>query len=219
MARIVVLIVLGLATVGLMAGAAIGVTTTLAQVAGNIEMLDLEGVSLSTTGLDELNPTALLPVMQIFMGKAAILEEIELPQATSEAVGDLNLTLPPGWQIAQDEQGADKTYQTADSIVVMVEDQDGNFAVISRTEKADPEGFLATTTNQYSHLLETSGFDISTYTVTMSEGQQAQAIDVQQADLVIRIRGWVSDGEVYIIALTSNPEDLAVSLQIFDSLS
>ncbi len=219
MAKRIILIVLILATVGLIAGTYLQVNS-LRGIIGRVQDADLDfkDIKFTTTGLDDFNPTSLLPIMQIFMGKAAALEELQLPQATSEQIGQLNLTLPPGWQIGKDEIGADKAYQTANTTVVMVEDQDGNFAVITKTQDPDPQAFLAKITNQYAQVLETSGFEINTYAITLPQGQQAQVIELQQGDMAIQIRGWVSGNAVNIVALTSNPAQQAVAQQIFESI-
>jgi len=218
--KIIAAAVLGLATVGLIAGVALQ-TMNVAKLVSSVDEIDFQGVGVTTSGLEGINLTALMPIMQIFIGKAAIAEVIQLPQATAEQVGELNLTLPPGWAIAKDASGTPKTYQSLDgtTVVVQLEDADGNSAVITKTEKPNPEGFLSDTISQISHVLEASGYDINTYTVTRAAGQEAQVIEVQQANLAIQIRGWVSNGDVYIVALNSNPENLAVSQQIFESIS
>ncbi len=215
--KLIALIVLVLFAGALIAGIVIKVTN-LTNLVGGLEEVDLEGLSIETTGLDDINLVTLLPLAQIFMGKAVDLEKIELPKATQQTIAGLSLNLPPGWEIAKDESGQDKTYQAANSTVVMAEDKDGNFAIISKSTVANPGSFLSDTLNQHSNLLEISGFDINAYTMVMPQGQQAQVIDVQQEDLAIQIRGWVSGSEVYIITLTSHPDDLPVSEQIFGSL-
>lgn len=207
----------------LLAGALVGgIVIEVTGLTGHVDSLgelDLNGVNVETTGLEEVNLTALLPLVQIFMGKAVALEKIELPKATQETVGELSIELPPGWEIAVDEDGEDKTYQTNSSTVVMLEDQDGNFAVISTSKVADPDGFLSDTMNQHANLLEISGFEINAYTIAIPRGRQALAIDVLQDDLAIQIRGWVYGTEVSIITLTSHPDDLAVSEQVFGSIA
>lgn len=215
--KTIALIVLVLFAGALIAGIVIKVTD-LTKLVGGLEEVDLEGLSTKTTGLEDINLTTLLPLAQIFMGKAIALENIELPKATQQTIAGLNLNLPPGWEIAKDKAGQDKAYQTGNSTVVMAEDKDGNFAIISKSTVANPESFLSNTLNQHSNLLDISGFDINAYTMVMPQGQQAQTIDVQHEDLAIQIRGWVSGSEVYIIILTSQPDDLAVSEQIFGSL-
>lgn len=218
MAKLIYLVVLVLVAGGLIIGIVTQVTSLIDRV-DNLSDLDLGELETETTGLDEMNLTNLLPLMQIFMGRAVALDQIELPKATQITAGDLNLTLPPGWDIAQDQEGADKVYQTQTSTIVMVEDKDGDFAIISTSEVDDPEGFLSDTMNRQAFLLETSGFEIDAYTVLMPHGQQAQAVDVWEEDLVIQIRGWVSGDEVTVINLTTSPGNLAVSEPVFGSIS
>lgn len=211
-------IIVGLVGLALIAGVAVR-GNALIGLMDSAQGLDLEGVNFQAGGLDEINLTAALPIMQIFMGKAAVFEDFELPQASAEAVGSLNLTLPPGWAIGQDESGADMAYQTGTSTVVVLEDQDGNSAVVARTTVPNPPEFLSNTTNQYITALETSGATVNAYSTIMEDGRQAQAIDVQQGDLTIQIRAWISGSDVFVVALTADMESLSVSQQVFSSLA
>lgn len=210
-------IIVGLVGLALIAGVVVK-GNALISLMDSAQGMDLEGVNFTAEGLTDIDLTAALPIMQVFIGKAAILEDLELPQASAEAVGSLNLTLPPGWQIGQDESGADMAYETGTSTVVVLEDQDGNSAVVARTTVPNPPEFLSNTTNQYITALETSGATVNAYTTAMSDGRQAQAIDVQQGDLTIQIRAWISGSEVFIVALTADQQSLSVSQQVFDSL-
>lgn len=218
MIKTIGLIVLILVAGGLVAGIYLQVPDMIDRV-DRLSDMNFDEVRSETTGLEDMNLTNLLPLMQVFMGKAVSLESIELPKATQAAVAGLNLTLPPGWEVAKDAAGDYKAYQTSTSTVVMVQDKDGNFAVISTTQVANPSAFLSTTMSKQASLLELSGFEVNAYTTTMPKGQQAKAVDVLQGDTAIQIRGWVSGNKAYLITLTSDPQDLAVTEQVFGSLS
>lgn len=218
--KLISVVVLVLAAGGLIGGIA-AQSSSLSDAIADLQDLDFDDLDAETTGLDDINLINLLPLLQVFMGKAVSLDKIDLPGATQQTVANLDLTLPPGWDIAEDESGEAKSYETGNSSVVMVEDKDGNFAVISKSTKddaADAQAFLSNTMNQQAYLLETSGFEVDAYTLTMSQGQEAYAVDVTQADFVIQIRGWISGTDVYIINLTSSDEALAVSEQVFGSV-
>ena len=218
MIRTIALIALILAAAGLVAGIYLQVTDITGRV-DELADMSLDQVSIKTTWLDDVNLTALLPLMQVFMGQAIDFETIELPQATQTAVTGLNLTLPSGWEIAKDAAGQNKAYQTTTSTVVMVEDKRGNFAIISATQVADPAAFLSDMMNQQANLLKTSGFAVNAYTTTMANGQEAKAIDLVQGGMAIETRGWISGNKVYIITLSSDADDLPVTEQVFGSIS
>lgn len=183
--------------------------------------IDLEGVQVKTVGLGELKAASFLPVIQIFIGRAVSLKEVQLSQLlqpSTVSAGGLDLTLPAGW-------GAQSEYITPDGTTqaVLLRDEDGNFAAISQNTilgTQDPQEFIADAARQYSSLLEPVGFTVTSYVVTMPDGHQAQAVDAQGANLVIQLRAWVSSedpSKAYLVVLTSSREDILVSQKIFAS--
>lgn len=179
------------------------------------EEIDFEEAKIKTVGIGELEIADFLPIVQLFIGKAVSLEEVELPaQPATVTAAELTLTLPAGWD-KEDE------YTTDDSYAVLLRDKDGNFATISRSTAADPETFLSNIVRRYFNLLELSGFAVIPYTLVMPDGQLAQAIDAQGTNLVVQLRAWVPEDsrQIYLVVLTSRPEDLMVSRQIFESFS
>ncbi len=218
MIRTIGLILMVVAAFGLVAGIALQ-AGNIQSLLDNLNDLNLDNVDATVTGLDDINLSKLLPLLQVFMGRAVSLDKITLPKSTQVTIADVTLDLPPGWQVAGDGAGGHKVYQTSQSTVIMVEDQKGNFAIITRNEASDPQAFVMQTLNQQAYLYETSGFVVDAYTLTTPGGHEAMVIDVDREDLAIQARGWVDGGVAHIITLTANPADMPVAEQVFWSLS
>lgn len=177
--------------------------------------LEMEELKVKTTGVEEIDIGSLLPLAQIFLGKAVFLEEApSIVQPTQVTTAELALTLPAGWNLSEE-------YTITTSYAVLLRDEDGNFATISKSSASDPQEFLGDLVRRYARLIETSGFDVVSYTALMPDGRLIQVIDAQGANLLMEIRGWIapSTSKVYIVALTTRPEQVQVSEKIFESFT
>ncbi|MCX5998336.1 MAG: hypothetical protein NTU41_01755 [Chloroflexi bacterium] len=221
MARIILLVVLVVLACGLAAGVAAQVVNV-NDIAGDLKDMDTNDVGVEVTGLEDVNLVTLLPLMEVFMGRAMSMADISFPTSTQVPVETLSLQVPVGWNVVKDDTGADKAYSSGDSSVVVVREQPGSSAAISSSQEADSAAagkLLSDTMNQQSRLLGIAfGQAASVYTVALPQGQ-AKAVDVQQGDNAVQVRGWTSGTQVYVVVLTSTPQNMAVSGQIFGSIS
>lgn len=223
MVKLIAVIVLVLMAGGLVVGIASEVSIV-SDLKAKFDDMNTDNVEIETAGLDDINLVNLLPLLQIFVGKAASFSDFTLGESKQVALTGLNvtLTLPNGWVVDKDEAGKEKAYKSGANTVIMVKDQDGDSAIITKTEKSDASSaqkFLSDNINKWAFVLETSGYQVDAYTLTLPKGQQARALDVQQNNMAIEVRGWISGNNVYIVNLTSSIVNLPVSEQVFGSIS
>lgn len=203
------------ATVGIMVMLGSQLYPLVSDLKGGLKMEELK---VKITGTENIDVASLLPVAQIFLGKAVFLEEAPpVGQSSQVTTSELALTVPSGWTLS-------KEYTALNSYAVLLRDQDGNFATISKStapQSQEPQEFLADMARRYSRLMDISGFEVVSYTALMPDGRQVQAINAQGANIMMEIRGWVapSTDNIYVVALTSRPQQLVVSEKIFDSFT